>query len=241
MHDPTVEPDDTFDGGSMDCGSGLSLIIRKRILALPLGAILEIRSTEPTVVTELPPWCRLSGHRYLGTTEREPGQWFHWIERGTEDGESTEAHLLKAREFTWSLRTRRDPAGTLSTFTRNHSWKSKGSISFDRRSDWPTSLEQFVGAITTDILACFERACETQRLVIDDLEATLSTRLHHPLAAMGIEDGDPSIATLKIVAYVTSAASGHSLQTAWEAGLQHSPLFNTLRTACDIETRLVVM
>ena len=38
-----------FDGGDMDCGSGLTLLIRQQMLLTPQDGIMELRSQEPTV------------------------------------------------------------------------------------------------------------------------------------------------------------------------------------------------
>ena len=40
----------SFDGGDLDCGSGLLLLIRKHIDPLIPGQLLEILSTESSVV-----------------------------------------------------------------------------------------------------------------------------------------------------------------------------------------------
>ena len=53
-------PDASFDGGDLDCGSGLLLLIRKHIDPLAPGQLLEIRSTEISVREDLPAWCRLT-------------------------------------------------------------------------------------------------------------------------------------------------------------------------------------
>jgi 5-methyltetrahydropteroyltriglutamate--homocysteine methyltransferase len=50
----------SFDGGDLDCGSGLLLLIRKHIDPLDPGQLLEIKSTDSTVEVELPAWCRLT-------------------------------------------------------------------------------------------------------------------------------------------------------------------------------------
>ena len=42
----SYRPDVSFDGGDLDCGSGLLLLIRKHIDPLARGQILEVRSTE---------------------------------------------------------------------------------------------------------------------------------------------------------------------------------------------------
>lgn len=67
MTDP-LHPDVTFDGGDLDCGGGLLLLIRRHIDPLDRGQLLEIRSTEPTVEVELPAWCRLTGNELVRVT-----------------------------------------------------------------------------------------------------------------------------------------------------------------------------
>jgi len=58
-------PDASFDGGDLDCGSGLLLLIRSHIDPLPRGGLLEILSTEISVKEDLPAWCRLTGNELV--------------------------------------------------------------------------------------------------------------------------------------------------------------------------------
>src|SRR5262245_57976466 len=58
-------PDASFDGGDLDCGNGLLLLIRKHIDPLGRGGLLEIRSTEISVEEDLPAWCRLTGNELV--------------------------------------------------------------------------------------------------------------------------------------------------------------------------------
>jgi 5-methyltetrahydropteroyltriglutamate--homocysteine methyltransferase len=62
-------PDVSFDGGDLDCGNGLLLLIRKHIDPLPRGGLLEIRSTEISVDEDLPAWCRLTGNDLVSWTK----------------------------------------------------------------------------------------------------------------------------------------------------------------------------
>ena len=78
----TATPDMFFDGGDLDCGSGLILLIREHMLKTPVDGILEMRSREPTVADDLPPWCRMSGHAYLGKATGE-GFSRYFIRRGS--------------------------------------------------------------------------------------------------------------------------------------------------------------
>ncbi len=58
-------PQASFDGGDLDCGNGLLLLIRKHIDPLERGQLLEIRSTEISVPEDLPAWCRLTGNELV--------------------------------------------------------------------------------------------------------------------------------------------------------------------------------
>ncbi len=63
-------PADSFDGGDLDCGNGLLLLIRKHIDPLTPGQLLEILSTETSVVEDLPAWCRLTGNDLVSHISR---------------------------------------------------------------------------------------------------------------------------------------------------------------------------
>jgi 5-methyltetrahydropteroyltriglutamate--homocysteine methyltransferase len=65
----THKPDASFDGGDLDCGGGLLLLIRRHIDPLKPGGLLEILSTDSTVEVELPAWCRLTGNELVSWTK----------------------------------------------------------------------------------------------------------------------------------------------------------------------------
>ena len=62
-------PDVSFDGGDLDCGGGLLLLIRRHIDPLERGGLLEILSTDSTVEVELPAWCRLTSNELVSWTK----------------------------------------------------------------------------------------------------------------------------------------------------------------------------
>jgi 5-methyltetrahydropteroyltriglutamate--homocysteine methyltransferase len=66
----SLSPDASFDGGDLDCGNGLLLLIRRHIDPLAPGQLLEIRSTEPSVEEDLPAWSRLTGNELVSRTKR---------------------------------------------------------------------------------------------------------------------------------------------------------------------------
>jgi 5-methyltetrahydropteroyltriglutamate--homocysteine methyltransferase len=58
----------SFDGGDLDCGNGLLLLIRRHIDPLDPGQLLEIQSTDTSVEEDLPAWCRLTGNELVSRT-----------------------------------------------------------------------------------------------------------------------------------------------------------------------------
>lgn len=65
----THTPDVSFDGGDLDCGNGLLLLIRQHIDPMDRGGLLEIRSTEISVDEDLPSWCRMTGNELVSFTK----------------------------------------------------------------------------------------------------------------------------------------------------------------------------
>ncbi len=71
-----------IDGGDMDCGSGLLLLITRAMRRLDEGQLLGIRSAEASVVTDLPVWAELVGHDLAGSTaESETGPWWFAVRK----------------------------------------------------------------------------------------------------------------------------------------------------------------
>ncbi len=62
-------PDTSFDGGDLDCGNGLLLLIRRHIDPMDRGQLLEIRSSEISVDEDLPAWCRMTGNDLISWTK----------------------------------------------------------------------------------------------------------------------------------------------------------------------------
>ncbi len=70
------------DGGDMDCGSGLLLLITRAMRRLSEGELLGVRSAEETVVTDLPAWADLVGHEIVGQAADSPeGPWWFSVRK----------------------------------------------------------------------------------------------------------------------------------------------------------------
>lgn len=60
-----LTPDLVVDGGDLDCGTGLLLVIRRAMNQLREGQVLEVDSTEISVREDLPAWCRMTQNEFL--------------------------------------------------------------------------------------------------------------------------------------------------------------------------------
>lgn len=65
------------DGGDMDCGGGLLLLITRAMRRLEAGELLGVRSAEASVCTDLPVWADLVGHTVMAHVAESPsGPWW---------------------------------------------------------------------------------------------------------------------------------------------------------------------
>lgn len=78
MH--TDSPDETLDCIDLLCPLPV-LRARKRLLALPSGAVLAVQTTDKMALIDLPHFCAQSGHAYLGAETDGPVT-THRIRRG---------------------------------------------------------------------------------------------------------------------------------------------------------------
>jgi pyruvate-formate lyase-activating enzyme/TusA-related sulfurtransferase len=71
-------------GGSMDCGSGLLLMLTRAIRQIEFGQLLLVHTEEPSVPPDLHDWARLAGHDIVADTATQPGgPWQVTVRRGT--------------------------------------------------------------------------------------------------------------------------------------------------------------
>ncbi len=45
------------------------IALARRLPELPLGAVLRVLADDPAAANDIPAWCRLRGHEYLGRVE----------------------------------------------------------------------------------------------------------------------------------------------------------------------------
>jgi TusA-related sulfurtransferase len=71
-----------FDAGTMGCADGLAQEFRRRILAIPLGDVLVIQTSDPAAKEDLPPLARMMGHTVRSVEPSRNGRLRITVERG---------------------------------------------------------------------------------------------------------------------------------------------------------------
>jgi hypothetical protein len=71
-----------IDAGALPLGGGLLALLRPALELVEPGGVVALRSSAPGVRQDLPSWCRLERHGYLGCTREPDGTELHLVERG---------------------------------------------------------------------------------------------------------------------------------------------------------------
>lgn len=239
----SIKPDHIFDGGDLDCGSGLILLIRNNMQKVPIGGVLEMRSKEPSVCDELPPWCRMVGHDYLGFvgTEGEARYFVRKNEKVLDDKKALEDDKNKAKDYVWRSRTRSTGHLKSTVYSRNFSFDVGQPASFEEKDKHPSALEYLVGALSSSLSTGFSTEASKAGLEIDDVELSVRSKVHNILAHLGIEDGDPSISEIDLKCFVSSMDDESQIKEVWKTTLDRSPIYSTLKKSVDIKIKLTIM
>lgn len=63
----TLDHNTRVDGGDRACGE-LLLVLAERVRSLPAGSSIRLIATDPAAAIDLPAWCHLTGHRFVGAS-----------------------------------------------------------------------------------------------------------------------------------------------------------------------------
>lgn len=74
------EPDLTVDCRSMRCPQPV-IELARRIADVPAGGVVAVLADDPAAATDVPAWCRLRGHEYLGADDTESGASSYFVRR----------------------------------------------------------------------------------------------------------------------------------------------------------------
>ncbi|MFN8472250.1 MAG: OsmC family protein [Anaerolineae bacterium] len=238
-----LQPDAVFDGGDLDCGSGLILLIREHMLQAPVGGVLEMRSREPSVGDDLPPWCRMVGHDYLGALP-DGSSVRYFMRRGagaSEDARRLEEDKRKAQEYVWRVRVRATGPLESTVYCRNFSWRLGQPASFEERDPHPSAVEALLGALAASLATGFATTASRDGLNVDDIEIATSGRLENVLALLGLDEGDSSFSIIEVKGFASTMDDEDRVRAAWDKAVRRSPLVATLAKAVTLKIRLTIV
>jgi uncharacterized OsmC-like protein len=157
------------------------------------------------------------------------------------DDEALAADRQQAQEYRWRLRVRATGPMRSTAYCRNFSFGVGQPASFEERDAHPSAIEYLLGALAGDLAAGFQNACAQARLEVDEVEVTVNGRLHDPLATIGLNEGDPSVAEIDLKCFATTFDDEAGLRAAWHQALSRSPLATTLARAVTLNATLAIV
>lgn len=233
-------PQAICDGGDLDCGSGLLLIIKKTMDPIQSGEILEVRSREKTVADDLPAWCRMVKHEFLGSRINSSDVSYFIRKGGSED--QLQQDLDAARGYQWAVRIRSDSATTSKIYCRNHTFQAGQPADFSMSVTAPSSVDYLLGALGSCLITGFQMNASRRGLTIDAAELTLKGELHNVLYHLQVEEtGSAGFSEISGTFYVSSPDEVEQLDEAWQVTLDRSPVYQTLCTNVKLSIQFSVI
>ena len=224
----SLRPDATCDGGDLDCGSGLLLIIRDAMQPLPPGGVLEIRSRESSVKEDIPAWCRLVGHTLVAVQPGEANYTHYYVRKQQADG-GFKTDIDTARSFVWSARVRWTEGMQARAFIRNHAFNVGQPASFDTQDIAPSAVEYLLAALGGCLAVGFQLRASRRGLEVRNLEISLQAQADNILVFLGLEEeGHPGLNTIQGRLYVDVDGDEDVLQDIWQETLRRSPVTQSL-------------
>jgi hypothetical protein len=122
-------------------------------------------------------------------------------------------------------------------YARTHQVEVGVPLSFDVKEPRLTAVEQFVAALSADVLGGFARLASRERLRVDEIEASVQAEIADPLAYLGVvgEPGHPRLARLSVRAFLGTSEPPERVQPVWEKALERAPLVNTVRPVVALD------
>lgn len=236
----SFKADAMCDGGDLDCGSGLLLIIKKHMDPLEKGQILEVRSTDRTVADDLPIWCRMVKHEFLGQ-EKTDTYTSYFVKKGGKD-EALDDDLKAAQGYQWTVRVQNDDGLRAKIHSRNHTFFAGQPADFSPKVDAPSAVDYLLASLASCLTVGFKSNASRNKVTIDAMELTLRGKLNNVLYHMGIsEDGNPSLEEINGTFYVTSPNEEHELEELWHLTLERSPIYQTLKKSVKLNIRFSIV
>ncbi|MCB9882778.1 MAG: OsmC family protein [Planctomycetes bacterium] len=242
MSDPEPPPPDaTCDGGDLDCGSGLLLIIRKAMAPLSPGSVLLVKSREISVKEDLPAWCRMVGHSMLAECPANGGYTHYFLRKKVEDAE-LDKDLQSARDHAWQVRVRWTEGMQAKVTVRNHGFVVGQPASFDTEDAAPSAIEYLLSALGGAVATGFQWRLSRRQIEVFALEVVAKAKSQNSLVFLGVdEDGSAALAPIQLSLYVDADCEEALLDEILEETLRRCPVTQSLMSTVAIDTRLRIV
>jgi TusA-related sulfurtransferase len=220
--------DAVVEGGDLDCGSGLLLILRDALEPLPDGGVLELRSRETSVKEDLPAWCRMVGHTLVLARAGE-GRTTHYFLRKKAGDDSLGADLARAKDFRWQVRASWSGGLESRIYARNHALDVGQPASFETADKAPSAIELLLGALGGCLTSGFAWRASKRGVELRALEISLAARADNILVFLGLgKGGHPGLAGIEGTLYVDADGADDVLDELWRETVDGSPVAQTL-------------
>jgi len=235
------EPDATCDGGDLDCGSGLLLIIRSAMQPLQPGGHLLVKSRERSVREDLPAWCRMVGHDLLDEQEADGG-YRHYLLRKKQEDKELERDLQQAKDHVWQTRVRMAGGMRAKAGVRNHELQLGQPASFDVQDEAPSAIEFLLAALGGALNTGLQWRLSQQQIDVPNLEVVVKGRLDNSLFFLGVEDeGSPALAKVDVHVYTDADCAPDVLEAALAETVRRCPVTQSLLRGVEVATNLTVI
>ncbi|WP_240762639.1 sulfurtransferase TusA family protein [Paenibacillus thalictri] len=203
------------------------------------GQVLEVRSRERSVADDLPAWCRMVQHEFLGV-QPGPIDASYFIRKGGAD-HNLQQDVEAARGYQWSVRVRSEASANAKVYSRNHTFLAGQPADFSASVDAPSSVDYLLGALGSCLTVGFKLNASRKGVIVDAAELSLRGKLHNVLFHMQLEDtGSAGFSEISGTFYVSSPAEEDQLQEIWRLTLERSPIYQTLRGQVEIAIQLSI-
>ena len=204
------------------------------------GQILEVRSRERSVAEDLPAWCRMVDHEFLGS---EPGDNTirYFIRKGSNQAE-LENDLQAAKGYEWSVRARGDKDLTAKIHSRNHTFIAGQPADFSPKVNAPSAIDYLLASLAACLTVGYKAQASRKNIEIDHVELTLKGGLENVLFHMELdEEGSPKMNRISGTFYVSSPEAEDVLEELWSNTLARSPIYQTLHQLITIDIKLSIV
>lgn len=229
--------DAVCDGGDLDCGSGLLLIIRNAMAPLPAGGVLEVRSRESSVREDLPAWCRLVGHALVHQQDGDGGATAYYLRKKGDDAELG-TDLAKARQHQWQARARWTGGMQAQVAVRNHAFPVGQPASFDTADPAPSAVEYLLGAVGGAVCTGLVWRLGKQGVAVRNLEVVAKARSADILVFLGLGTGThPALDAIELTVYLDCDAGDDLVDRTFADTLARCPVLQSLERFVPVRPR----